>query len=166
LPGTLVVVGGGPVGCELGLLFATFGTIVTIVQRADRLLPREEPAVAETLTEKLHTLDVRTLPGTRSSKLGRVARRCARPSASDVRSTPIGCCRDITGVAPYTHTAEYQGRVVAANIRGEDTRSDYQAIPCTVYTHRSVVAVGHTEASARGAGIDPVAAQADIAETA
>jgi pyruvate/2-oxoglutarate dehydrogenase complex dihydrolipoamide dehydrogenase (E3) component len=56
--------------------------------------------------------------------------------------------------------------VVAANIRGEDTRSDYQAIPCTVYTHRSVVAVGHTEASARDAGIDPVAAQADIAETA
>jgi dihydrolipoamide dehydrogenase len=74
-----VVVGGGPVGCELGLLFATFGTIVTIVQRADRLLPREEPAVAETLTEKLHTLDVRTLPGTTVVEV--------RPCGAEVRAT-------------------------------------------------------------------------------
>jgi dihydrolipoamide dehydrogenase len=50
LPESLVLVGGGPAGCELAMLFALFGTIVTLVEQADRLLPGEEPVVAETLT--------------------------------------------------------------------------------------------------------------------
>jgi pyruvate/2-oxoglutarate dehydrogenase complex dihydrolipoamide dehydrogenase (E3) component len=210
LPESLVVVGGGPVGCELGLLFAMFGTVVTMVQRADRLLPREEPAAAATLTEKLHTLDVRTLPGTTVAEvapcgagvratvdIGRPieAERLLlavgrQPQADDLGLENLGVdvhpgapvpvderCRvvgvehvwavgDVTGIAPYTHTAEYQGQLVAANLRGEDARAHYQAIPRAVYTDPSVVAVGHTEASARDAGIAPLVAQADIGQTA
>ncbi|MCW2718752.1 NAD(P)/FAD-dependent oxidoreductase [Pseudonocardia sp.] len=209
LPESIVVVGGGPVGCELGLLFATFGAIVTIVQRADRLLPREEPAVAETLTERFTTLDVRIMPGTtvvevaprgsgvratvdigrpvdadrlllavgrepRAHDLGLenlgVEVRAGAPVPVDERCRVVGAehvwaVGDVTGVAPYTHTADYQGHVVAANLRGEDARANYQAIPRTVYTDPSVVGVGHTEASARDAGIDPLSAHADVSDT-
>jgi hypothetical protein len=49
--------------------------VVTIVQRDERLLPREEPAVSETITEKLHDLDARTLPGSTSSRSPRAATR-------------------------------------------------------------------------------------------
>ncbi len=42
-PKRLLVLGGGPIGCELGQCFARLGSQVTIVQRPQRLLPKEDP---------------------------------------------------------------------------------------------------------------------------
>lgn len=46
LPRDLVVIGGGYVGCEFAQMFSRFGSHVTIIQRAPRLLPEEEPEVS------------------------------------------------------------------------------------------------------------------------
>lgn len=47
LPNRLVIAGGGPIGCEMAQAFARLGAKVTIVQRADQLLPKEDADVAE-----------------------------------------------------------------------------------------------------------------------
>ncbi len=47
LPQRLLVVGAGPIGCELAQAFARLGSSVTLVTHADRILPREDPEVAE-----------------------------------------------------------------------------------------------------------------------
>jgi pyruvate/2-oxoglutarate dehydrogenase complex dihydrolipoamide dehydrogenase (E3) component len=47
------VVGGGPIGVELAQAFARLGSQVTIVQSADRVLPREEWDVAQAVTQAL-----------------------------------------------------------------------------------------------------------------
>lgn len=53
LPERLVIVGGGPVGCELGQAFARLGSRVTIAEAEPRLLPREEAAAGRVLSETL-----------------------------------------------------------------------------------------------------------------
>lgn len=46
VPRRLIVLGGGPVGCELAQSFARLGSHVTQVQKGPRLMPREDPEVA------------------------------------------------------------------------------------------------------------------------
>ena len=43
LPKSIIVLGGGAVGCELGQVLARFGVDVTIVEAGERLMPAEEP---------------------------------------------------------------------------------------------------------------------------
>jgi pyruvate/2-oxoglutarate dehydrogenase complex dihydrolipoamide dehydrogenase (E3) component len=47
LPGHLIVLGGGYIGCEFAQMFRRFGSVVTVVQRGPHLLDREDPDVAE-----------------------------------------------------------------------------------------------------------------------
>jgi pyruvate/2-oxoglutarate dehydrogenase complex dihydrolipoamide dehydrogenase (E3) component len=53
VPGSTIVLGGGPVGIELGQVLSRYGSEVTIVEGADRLLAREHPRVGEMLAEVL-----------------------------------------------------------------------------------------------------------------
>jgi dihydrolipoamide dehydrogenase len=47
IPDSVVILGGGPVGVELGQFMRRFGAEVSIIETADRLLPREDPRVGE-----------------------------------------------------------------------------------------------------------------------
>jgi pyruvate/2-oxoglutarate dehydrogenase complex dihydrolipoamide dehydrogenase (E3) component len=51
-PASMIVLGGGPIGCELGQTFSRLGVKVTIVQRRDRLLPREDRDISEFLEKQ------------------------------------------------------------------------------------------------------------------
>ncbi|MGF1662146.1 MAG: dihydrolipoyl dehydrogenase family protein [Kineosporiaceae bacterium] len=53
LPQRLLVVGGGPAGCELSQAFARLGSRVTLVQRGPRLLPRFDADAAAVLSRAL-----------------------------------------------------------------------------------------------------------------
>jgi pyruvate/2-oxoglutarate dehydrogenase complex dihydrolipoamide dehydrogenase (E3) component len=52
-PGSLVIVGAGPIGAELGQAFARFGTSVTMLEAKDRMLCPEEPEACEVVAEVL-----------------------------------------------------------------------------------------------------------------
>lgn len=53
LPQHLVVVGASYVGLEFGQMFRRFGSLVTVVESADRIIPREDPDVAAVLQQAL-----------------------------------------------------------------------------------------------------------------
>ncbi len=55
LPSSLLIVGAGPIGVELGQAFRRLGTDVTIIEALDRILPKEDPEVSATLTEVLRS---------------------------------------------------------------------------------------------------------------
>jgi pyruvate/2-oxoglutarate dehydrogenase complex dihydrolipoamide dehydrogenase (E3) component len=73
---------------------------------------------------------------------------------------------DVTGIAPYTHTASYHGRVIAANLLGRDARANHRATPRGVYTDPSVACVGLSSIKAIKQGYDIVSASMDVRHTA
>src|SRR5690606_9964097 len=62
-PARLVVLGGGPIGCELAQGFARLGSAVTQVEMLPRLLGREDPEVAALVAETLAREGVAVLTG-------------------------------------------------------------------------------------------------------
>lgn len=63
LPRHLVVVGGGPIGCEMAQAFRRLGADVTLVDRASRLLPRDDADHAAILQSVLEREGVRLVLG-------------------------------------------------------------------------------------------------------
>lgn len=210
-PASLLVLGGGAVGCELAQVHARFGVRVTLLDSGPQLVGKEEPSVAALLADVLRAdgVDVRLessverfepgpdggaralLAGGGTVDAERVLVAVGRtPSTEGLGLAVLGIepgdrgelavdehCRvagqqhvwaagDVTGQAPYTHTANYQARIVVANLLGGDRRADYRAVPRAVYTEPAVASVGQHEAQAREAGIDAVTAVMDLGEVA
>ncbi|MCC6532940.1 MAG: FAD-dependent oxidoreductase [Burkholderiales bacterium] len=63
LPRRLVVLGGGPIGCELAQCFARFGSTVTQVEMMPRLMMREDPDVSQLIAERFRAEGIRVLAG-------------------------------------------------------------------------------------------------------
>ena len=58
-----MVIGGGPIGCELAQVFARFGVRVTVVEMADRLVMNEEPEASEVLEKAFAAEGIQVLTG-------------------------------------------------------------------------------------------------------
>ena len=68
LPASLLIVGGGPVGVELGQALVRLGVQVTLVQGPERILPREDPDVSEAIACVLRSEGVRLVTKARALK--------------------------------------------------------------------------------------------------
>jgi dihydrolipoamide dehydrogenase len=64
VPGKLLVVGSGAVGCEFASVFASFGSEVTLVEMLPRLLPLEDEEVSRELQRAFRKRGIRSLTGT------------------------------------------------------------------------------------------------------
>ena len=71
LPVSIVILGGGPVGIELGQFFARFETEVILVEAADRLLSRENPAVGGLILDVLREDGIDVRLGARAERVER-----------------------------------------------------------------------------------------------
>ena len=71
LPESLLIVGGGYVGCEFASMFAIFGTRVTLLHRGEQLLPREDPDIAGALADILTDQGVDVRLGARAGAVRR-----------------------------------------------------------------------------------------------
>jgi dihydrolipoamide dehydrogenase len=170
-PDRLLMLGGGPVGCELAQVFARFGSDVTLVESSDHLLPKDPDFIGTAVQTALErdgvTVQVRTeLDAVPSDGVRLLVAVGKTPRVSGLGLEVLGIapdddgalsvderCRvidhvwavgDVNGVAPYTHAANYQAKVVVDNISGTPRRTDHRAIPRTVYTDPAVFCVGDT----------------------
>jgi len=209
-PASLLVLGGGAVGCELAQVYARFGVRVVLVESGPQLLGQEEPSISARLAQVLREegVDVRLGVELNRAEPARDGARLRLSDGSSVEAarvlmaigrTPavtrlgldvlgvepgpkgelqiddrcqvrgqerVWAAGDVTGRAPYTHTANYQARVVTANLLGGHRTADYRAIPRVVYTDPAVASVGTDAASATEQGIDAMTAVMDLGEVA
>jgi dihydrolipoamide dehydrogenase len=186
-PDRLLVLGGGPVGCELAQAYSRLGSEVVLLEVADRLLAGEPEMVAVVVTEALRLDGVEVLTGVTVDHVEPVGGdgvtlvlddgdridgdRLLVTAGKRARTAGLGLetlgvtprddgslavdehCRvadklwaagDVTGLAPYTHAANAQAAVVAANLLGDHRRYDGRAVPRSVYTDPAVLSVGRT----------------------
>jgi len=73
LPWRLAVIGGGPIGCELSQAFARFGSKVTLLQSAERILPRDDAECAARVEASLRRDGVEVICRTRVLEASRVS---------------------------------------------------------------------------------------------
>jgi dihydrolipoamide dehydrogenase len=58
LPGHLLVVGGGYIGCEFASIFRSLGSVVTLVEKRERLLPEWDEAVGDYIAGTMRTAGI------------------------------------------------------------------------------------------------------------
>ncbi|MGH9087371.1 MAG: dihydrolipoyl dehydrogenase family protein [Acidimicrobiales bacterium] len=71
LPGSLAVVGGGAIGCELAQVFGRFGATVHVVEAGTRLLPEEEPEASAVVAGAFVAAGIGLHLGVRASRVTR-----------------------------------------------------------------------------------------------
>ena len=89
LPARLLVLGGGPIGCELAQAFHNLGSEVTVVEMLPTLLAREEEAASTLLTGVFEESGIRVLTGWRAEAFER------RPGGGRLRCARDGKTQDL-----------------------------------------------------------------------
>jgi len=75
LPKSLIVLGGGPIGLEMGQAFARLGSRVTIIERLPHLLPQEDPELADALSSCLTAEGIDIRVSTSAERVSRAGDR-------------------------------------------------------------------------------------------
>jgi pyruvate/2-oxoglutarate dehydrogenase complex dihydrolipoamide dehydrogenase (E3) component/uncharacterized membrane protein YdjX (TVP38/TMEM64 family) len=68
LPKRLLVLGGGPIGCELTQCFARLGAQVTQVEMLPRIMVREDPEVSDLVLQKFRAEGINVLTGHKAQR--------------------------------------------------------------------------------------------------
>jgi pyruvate/2-oxoglutarate dehydrogenase complex dihydrolipoamide dehydrogenase (E3) component len=199
-PESLLVLGGGPIGCELGQVMRRLGVEVKLVELLPRVLAKDDAEASELVRLSLEKDGVEVVTGTRATRFesrdGRssailetngVERRIEVEAvlvaagrtpnveglgleAAGVAYTARGvevdrtlttsrahilACGDVASPYQFTHSADYQARIVIRNILLPwfKAKVDYTWIPWVTYTDPEVAQAGLSEEEARKRGV-------------
>ncbi len=119
-PESMLVIGGGPLGVEFAQMYAHFGTKVTLLQKARRILPREEPEVSELLQQHLEGDDIEIHNSTQLMKAERKGEERIIYASIKNRKTRFDaeCVLLATGRKPHTERLNLPAAGVRTDERG------------------------------------------------
>lgn len=184
IPDSLLVIGGGVIGCEFASLFSGLGTKVTVVEKMSQLIPGGDSEVAKKLESiyKKKGIKVYTNTDARSLDLKEYSLTLVcvgrKPDIEGLGVESIGlnmennkivvdeylrtnmdnvfAAGDCTGKILLAHFAAYQGRIASSNIAnpGNLKKADNTNIPNCIFTDPEIASVGLNEEKAKNRGID------------
>jgi len=184
IPKSLLIIGGGVIGCEFASLFSTFGSSVSIIELMPQLLPGIDKEVARKLENifkkkgiKVSTAtDAKTVdlkdydlvllsigrqPETKDLSLEKFGVKLEKGKilVDEYLKTSISniyAAGDCTGKIMLAHFAAYQGCVAAGNIAHSDKlkKADNTNIPNCIFTEPEIASIGLSQEEALGQGQD------------
>src|SRR6516162_10668666 len=146
-PESMIVLGGGPIGCELSQAMSRLGVKITIVEVLEQILPKEDRGVADWMETLLEAEGIRVL---RSSQALRVSMREGRMQLDLVR-TPRGASGGervqvladtllvSTGRLPNLEKLNLQTAGVKFNSRGLEVNAYLQTSQPHIYAAGDIV---------------------------
>ncbi len=133
VPGSLIVLGGGPIGVELGQVFRRFGAAVTIIEMSDRLLAVEEPESGDPAGRDLRARGHRRAgraPRPRPWRTTAASSPSPWPTARRCAATGCWCAigrhTDLPGLGIATMGVDDSGKTIAVNSRMQALQADGQ----------------------------------------
>ena len=122
LPRRLIVIGAGPIGCEMAQAFRRFGAEVTLIEMADRLVPIEDPEASAILKAQFEKEDIHMVLG---AAVVRVNKKSVTVKEGDQERTlegdeilvAAGRIPNIEGLDLETAGVDYHRRGVTVNDR-------------------------------------------------
>ena len=176
LPEKLVVIGGGPIGCELAQAFARFGSQVTLLDKDAHILVREDADAAEVVQKAMQRDGVRFEFNAKIPEAPRGATILVATGrapnveglgleAAGVKYTNRGvevddhlrtsnknifACGDVASRFQFTHVADAQARIVIQNaLFFGRLKASALTIPWCTYTTPEIAHVGLYEKDAK-----------------
>ena len=184
IPSSLLIIGGGVIGCEFANLFNLLGTKVTVVEKMPQLLPTEDLEVARKIEALFKKKGIKVNTNTDATSLnlaefelvlvcvGRVANTegldlarlglkldKARIVVDEYLKTSIEniyASGDCTAKIMLAHYAAYQGSIAAQNITSSDNprKADNKNVPNCIFTDPEIASVGLSEQAAKNLNLD------------
>jgi pyruvate/2-oxoglutarate dehydrogenase complex dihydrolipoamide dehydrogenase (E3) component len=121
LPEHLVVLGAGYIGCEFAQIFRRFGSRVTLIDRAERFLPREDADVAEQLLAVFREEGIEVINGAAVERVEGISGRGVKifiRTATGERSVEGSDVLVAVGRVPNTEELNLQAAGVETDSRG------------------------------------------------
>jgi pyruvate/2-oxoglutarate dehydrogenase complex dihydrolipoamide dehydrogenase (E3) component len=120
VPDHLLILGGGYIGLEFGQLFRRFGSQVTIIQSAGQLLTREDPDVAEEITNILRQDGVEVLLNTKATRVSQSDGSIQLEIQSQNAPSSLAASRLLvaTGRVPNSDTLNLEAAGIHTSTRG------------------------------------------------
>ncbi|MEH6549146.1 MAG: dihydrolipoyl dehydrogenase [Pseudomonadales bacterium] len=127
LPKSLVILGGGAIGCEFAYVMNSFGVKVTLVEMAEHILPTEDFETCAILEKCLRRDGIEILTGTRAKSLSKTdtSATVTIESASDERELTADKVLVVFGRVPNTEQLGLQEMGVKLDDRGYVQIGDY-----------------------------------------
>jgi len=176
IPKSLLVIGGGVIGCEFTSLYNSLGSKVTIIEFMDRLIPSQSHEISKKLEQIFKKNGIDVLVSTKAEdkivnaektliSAGRVPNisglglenagigtKDARIEVNDFLQTSVKniyAIGDCVGGPLLAHKASYDAIIACDNITGKKIKVDYSNIPNLIWTAPEIASVGMNEEDAR-----------------
>lgn len=181
VPKSILIVGGGVIGCEFASIFRTFGSEITIVEMMDQLLPSEDAEIARKIEQIFKKKGIKVFTGTKAEQIKEKSEktivsvgRLPNSSGIGIEDIDIECNKgwikvdkhfrtnvkniyaagDVIGGVLLAHAASREGICAVEAMADKEVVLNYDVMPSCIFTNPEIASVGITEKKAKDKGLD------------